>query len=775
MKQINRRTFLKLTAVSAAAGALYQSTGSVLNALSLIDETSPPLEEQWVPSVCQLCPAECGIRVRVVGGMAVKINGNPLNPNNQGKTCPKGQVGLQLLYNPDRVQTPLKRVGARGEGDWQAVSWNEAIEAVAAKLRDVRLKSGTPERLAFLYDRPPGLLRETIDHFCRALGTPNAIEVHADALSQAVFLAQGWASQPGYDLERTRYLLCFNYALLESAQPGVRLLRAYSYMRRGRPGDRTRIVHIEPRLSVTASKADEWVPIQPGTEGALALGLASVILNEKLYDADFIRDHCDGFEAWSEAVLRDYTPDKVAELTGISEETIKRLAREFSGTSPAVAVGGDAVGQHTNGLASQMAIHSLNALAGSIDVPGGVMMQRRPPLTPFPGVYVDDATAHGLTQARLDGPESYAFARSASHRLPEAILSGDPYPLEALLLYRANPLHDSPDAEAWRKALEQVPLIISFDPFIEETSAYADYVLPDHTFLERWIAAPLYPSLGFPVLAVGQPTVEPFYDTRALGDVLIQLAHQIGGATGISVPWTDYLELLRFRVDGLLASERGSIQADTAEEFWHELTARGVWANSPYVFAGGDSDDEGNAEAWETVLATPSGRFEFTPHLLEGKTSLAPPFYEPARYVGTDEEYPFHLQLCTLMTQATGPGAADLPHLHELYGLHVKQMWGNWVEISPETAEELGIADRDEVWVESPIGRIRILARLYAGLPPEIVAIPVGLGHTKGGRWAAGVGSNPQALVSRDYTDELSGLIAQQAVRVKIYKAEEES
>jgi len=772
MNRISRRTFLKLAGISAAAAAVYESTGSILNALSLLDQETPPLEEAWVSSVCQLCPAECGIRVRVVGGLAVKIEGNPLNPNNQGRTCPKGQVGLQLLYNPDRVRTPLKRVGERGEGAWQAISWDEAIEGVAARLRDVRLASGAPAGLAFLYDRPLGLLGETIAHFCRAMGTPNAIELHPDALSQAVFLTQGWAYPPGYDLERTRYLLSFNYALLDSAQPTVRLLRAYSYMRRGRPGDRTRIVQIEPRLSVTASKADEWVHIRPGTEGALALGLAWVILSEHLYDADFVTDHCHGFEAWSEAVLRDYPPLTVAELTGIPEETIKRLAREFAGMAPAVAVGGAAVEQHTNGLASQMAIHSLNALVGSIDVPGGVVMQRRPPLASLPGVAVDDVTALGLTQTRIDRPESYPLARSAPHRLPEAILSGDPYPLEALLLYRANPLHDSPDPELWREALAQVPFIVSFDPFIEETSAYADYILPDHTFLERWIAAPLHPSLGFPVLAVGQPAVEPLYETRALGDVLIQLAHQVGGTPEVSFPWADYLELLRFRVGGLIDSGRGSIQADTADQFWHELVVRGVWVDSPYVFAGAESNGASDAEAWETVLATPSGKFEFTPQLLEEKASLLPPFYESAQYVGAEDEYPFHLQLYTLMAQASGPGAANLPHLHELYGLHVKHMWGNWVELNPETAEGLDIADRDNVWVESPAGKIRLPVRLYAGIPPDNVAIPAGLGHTVGGQWTAGVGTNPELLVSRDYTDGLSGLVARQAVRVKIYKVE---
>jgi anaerobic selenocysteine-containing dehydrogenase len=227
--------------------------------------------------------------------------------------------------------------------------------------------------------------------------------------------------------------------------------------------------------------------------------------------------------------------------------------------------------------------------------------------------------------------------------------------------------------------------------------------------------------------------------------------------------------LLRFQIDGLMASGRGSIRAETADEFWNELATRGVWVDSPYPFAGGE---EGDADAWETVLATPSGKFEFTPQILEEQTSLQPPYFEPARYAGAEDEYPFHLQLFTVMAQATGPGAANLPHLHELYGLHIKKMWGNWVEISSETAHELDIAERDLVWVESPIGRIRLPARLYAGLPPDVVGIPAGLGHTLGGQWAAGVGANPEVLVSRQQEDALSGLVARQGMRVKVYKGE---
>jgi len=767
MRKISRRTFLQLAGVSAAAAAVYKSSGSILAALNVIDKETPAGEEKWVHSVCQLCPAECGLRVRVVGDVAVKIGGNHQNPSNQGRTCPKGQVGLQLLYNPDRVRAPLKRVGERGEGRWQAISWDEAIGIVASRLRALRM-AGTPERMAFLYERPAGLLEETILYFCQAMGTPNAIDVRPDALSKAVLLTQGWDARPAYHLEGTRHLLNFNYPLVESAQPTVRLLGAYSFMRRGRPGDRTHIVQIEPRLSVTGIKADEWVPIKPGTEGLLALGLAWVILFEHLYDKAFVTQHCHGFEEWSQSVLQEYPPERLAPLTGVSERTITRLAREFADMSPALAIGGDAVGQQTNGLASQLAIHSLNALVGSIDVPGGVMMQHSPPLTPWPDVYMDDVTSQGLTQPSIDGSERYPLGRSTVHQLPEGILAEDPYPLEALFLYRANPLHESPDHEAWQEALKGVPLIVSFDSFIEETSSYADYILPNHTFLERWIAAPVQPSLGYPVLAFGQPVVEPLYDTRALGDVVIQLVQRIGGAPGASFPWSDYLELLHLRLEDLVATRRGTIRADTLDKFWQELAERGTWFDPPYHFAGGD---QRNPEKWERALATPSGKFEFTPHALQ-ELSLSPPYYELPRYVGEEDEYPFHLQLYTLMTQPSGPGAANLPHLHELYGLHIKQMWGNWVEINPETAHELGIEEWDEVWVESPVGRIRLPARLYPGLPPDTVCTPTGLGHVAGGRWTVGIGANPETLVSNQYVDELTGLVARQGVRVKIHKVE---
>jgi len=400
------------------------------------------------------------------------------------------------------------------------------------------------------------------------------------------------------------------------------------------------------------------------------------------------------------------------------------------------------------------------------------MMQRPAPLTTFPAVETDEVGAKGLAQPRIDRAEEYVAAPSVPANMPDAILSGGPYPVEALLLYRANPIHDLANGDAWRRALDKVPLIVSFDEFIEDSDLYADYILPNHTFLERWIAAPVYPSVGYPMLAVGQPAVEPLYDTRATGDVLIQLAHQIGGAPAASFPWTSYLELLRFLTAGLMASERGSIPAATASEFWDELASRGVWADNPYIFAGGP---EGEPEQWSTVLATASGKFEFTPQALEQMAPLTPPYYEPPTYAGQEDEFPFNMQLFTLMSQGTGPGASNLPHLHSLYGLHVKQFWGNWLEIDPETAQEMDIEDEDKVWVESPAGRIQLPARVYSGDPHGVVGIPSGLGHVAGGQWSAGIGANANHLVSSDLVDELTGLVAHQGMRVRVTKAEEGS
>ncbi len=811
--RLSRRRFLKVSSAMGATAALAGRTAPALGARP----TSPASrQERWVPSVCLQCPAGCGILVRVVDGRAVKIEGHPRHPINEGKLCPKGHVGLQILYDPDRIKGPLQRVGPRGAGRWQPIGWDEALEQVASRLRQLRQR-GEPHRLLFMSGRNRGQMGGFIDRFVAAYGSPNHVghsSICADGSPIAHYLTQGFKAYAGYDWDRTNYVLCFGAGFVEAWRPTTRLLRAYGHLRRGRP-IRAKLVQIDTRFSVSAAKADEWVPINPGTDAALALAIAHVILTEGLWDRGFVGDFTAtasrfrageavpsdafmesltfGLVAWWNHVLKDFTPERAAVITGVPAATIVRLAREFATTRPAIAAGERGASMQTNGIYNRMAIHALNALVGSIDVPGGVLVQVSPPLKRPPAVVQDDIAKAGVKQPRIDyaGTARYPLAGKVYQGLPEFILGEGPYTVDTIFLYYTNPLFSSPAADRFRRAFEQVPFIVDFTPFLSESAEYADLILPDHTYLERWHDDIIYPSLGYPVVSLRQPVVEPLYDTRSTGDVLIQLAKAIGGSVADSFPWRDYLEFIRDTFQGLHEAQTGTIVAPSFAAFWDRLLQEGFWAHPPYPFG-----------QWERVLHTPSKKFEFFSQALQHKLeeladqeaarrqvsreqaledmlrglalqargeAVYLPHYEPIRYAGDPKEYPLLLNTYKTMAHAEGRGA-NSPWLQQIQGLHVGVRWDSWVEINPDTARALGIRDGDQVWVESPLGRLKTQAKLYPGAMPQVVNIPFEQGHTAYGRWAKGRGVNPNAILVNE-TDHLGGLAAFFSTRVKVYKA----
>lgn len=774
MTKITRRDFIKLAGISAAAVGLSGCTGEPrLNAWTRPSSPSATVfEDNQAPTVCRICPAGCGVLVRVVDGRAVKIDGNPYHPLNQGKVCPRAQAALQVLYDPDRNQHPLRRTSKRGEGQWERISWKEAISQVARHLMKMQ-QQGEPHTLLFLHDTPPGHMRELIGRFCQVYGSPNVVSADGlDAERLTHLLTQGWFDLAAHDWEETAYVLFFGGSFLEDWQPQVHMLRGYSYMRRGRPNRRARLVQIGPRFSVSAAKADEWIPLLPGRQGALALGMAHVIIRERLYDHAFVTDHSEGFEDLAVLVLDQYAPETVAGLTGVPADTIKRLAREFSGSQPAVAIAGRGLSEGTNALFNHIAIHTLNALAGSVGVPGGVLRPRPSPFTPW-----QPAPPEESPHPRLDGAGSttYPLAANAFHALPERVLSGDSYVPQTMFLYETNPLFEGAGASRWHDVFQRIPFVVSFSPFMDESTRYADLVLPNHTFLEQWVDGIPPGGLDVPTVGIGRPVVEPLYDTRHTGDVLLDLAHIIGGSMPNFFPWTSYEEMLRFRIQGLFEA-RGSVQADSFDQFWDTLLERGVWVGAPYT-----------GDQWESVLTTPSGRFQFRLNRLEetltefgadaehlglasGEDTLVLPHYKPPRYAGEKTEYPLHLIPYRVIADA-GCRAPNAPLLWEMYGLHLKEMWQNWVEIHPEPANRLDITDGDQVWVESPQGRIRLKARIYEGAMPDAVNIPLGGGHTAGGRWASRVGGGNVAELVVPQTDSLGGTTAWCSTRVKVYKA----
>ncbi|MEE9457759.1 MAG: molybdopterin-dependent oxidoreductase [bacterium] len=818
MKQ-TRRDFMKVTGGAVTAYSILSLTGC-------LEKSSPgpgfdgPLEEKYFPNVCLQCPGGCGILVRTVNGRAVKIEGNPLYPSNQGGTCPKGQLGLQILYDPDRIKGPMQQMGERGDPNgFRPISWGAAIDVLVTRLREIRA-NGEPHTLVFMGGRYRGQMHGVFGRFLESFGTPNDVghsSICEDGSPQAHWLAQGWKSYAAYDWKNSEYVICFGGEFIEAWRPTASLLRAWGQMRRGRMGTRTKFVQVEPRFSVTASKADEWLPVNPGTDAALALGLAHVIVREELYDKKFIEEHGFGFDDWTDEhgqahrgfkdfVLREWSPEKAGEISGIPAGKIEKIAREFAAKAPhCIAAGARGTSMQSNGVFTRFAIHALNGLVGSIDSKGGILRQNGPPLAGWPEVFKDDTARTGFAQGRVDyaGTKRFPMAKKVYQDIADRILEGKPYPVNVLLCYYTNPLFSSPDIGRWYEAIKKVPFVATFSPFMDETSAHADLILPDSTYLERWTDDVIYPSLGYPVVGLRHPVVKPVFDTRNATDVLIEVARKMGGTVGRTFPWKDAEEMLKSRYQGIFEARKGSFVADTFEAWWEKFCAQGVWTAPPYPYAHEHPDQ------WPRVLVHDEkdkagkepGKFQFyslhlkhkLEHLAEDAAEetrrpveaefesmltdlkvtargdeLYLPHYEPVRRVGDSAEFPLVFITYKTMALAEGRGA-NAPLALERFVVQTREKWAASAQMNPETAARYGLEENDEIWIESTLGKIRTTLKLVPH-HPDVVAMPFGLGHREYGRWAKNLGVNPNSIIVNEH-DHLGGLAAWFSTRVKVYKA----
>ncbi len=794
MLKITRREFLVATggltvtaALSAALGRPGRNLAQVHAAVPGYDTVS---EEYIVPSVCLLCPSGCGMWARVVDGRLVKLEGSPLHPINLGALCPKGQAAPELLYNPDRIRSPLRRIGERGEGKWEPINWETGLSLAAQRLTRLR-DAGHPEHFAFLYGETRGQMRDLITYFTQALGSPNAVShnsLNIEAAKLAHLLTQGIYDLMAYDLENTNHVLSFGASLLEAGRSVQRFVSGYAYMRRGRP-KRGKVVIVDPRLGVSGAKADEWIPIRPGTDAALALGIAHVIISSGLVDRDFVENYAFGYEDWEDEagvqhqgfktlVLENYDPQTAAEITGVSADTIARLAGEFGTNRPSIAVvpcKGGLLNGSVNGLYTAMAIHALNALVGNIETAGGVLVQRYPTCPGWPELPPDPVAQQGRQAERVDGVGTvFPLARHAYQAVADRIREG--YPVDVLFLYDANPMFECPGGDArWVEAFKKVDTIVSFSSFLDETTQFADLVLPDHTFLERW-QDDFIEGLGYPGVALRQPVVEPVYDTRNTGDVLIDLAHRVGGWVGSAFPWANFLELLQWQLQDVGAT-------------WETLTELGLWIVPPDKFANRGSDPWlSEIVGRDRQRAPRDGYFDFFSRELQCLLQTADevtlqrlgiqvrgdevflPHYEPVSFHGEEDEYPFVLNVVTLMSLGPYSANANMPTLQEISGMVVGETWDSWLEMNPKSAHRLHLQDKDPVWVESAFGKVRTKVRLVPGVRPDVVNLPYNQGHRAVGRWAKDRGVNGLELMGSN-TEPLTGLAAFTNTRVKVYRA----
>ncbi len=742
-----------------------------------------PGREKFVPSTCTLCPSHCGIRGRVVDGRLVRIEGNPLHPVSAGGLCPKGAAGIQLLYHPGRLTGPVERTGPPGSSEFRRISWEEALGRIGKTLADLRA-GGEARSVAWLTGDLQGLVGELLNRFAGIYGTTHLIrEDYTDGAAEVLRLSQGIDAPPAFDLAASDLVLSFGAALSEAWWCLPQAARA----RDAEAGRRPRWVQIDVRHSRTAAGADEWVAVRPGAYGAVALGIAYVLLKEGLYEAKRIRDQVLGIDDWTDEkgqvvpgfrrlVLRYGRTEEVSERTGVPAETLVRVAKAFGNARRPVAVWDHAVSWRTGGLADALSIHALNILVGAMGRPGGVLVQ--PPL-PVPSL---DASGGGGS-ARDAGAEIPALGAGD---WAQRVAGETPPPVKALFLYHSNPVASSPDGAEVAGALQRIPLVVSFSPFLDESARHAHLVLPDHTYLERWQDAAAPPSVPIPVWGLVQPMVPPLHDTRATGDVILSLASGLGGEVAARLPWLKVEDLVRERGEALAAARRGSafvpsfrrleLRELEARGWWlpHGLSAEEFWAS--IVETGGWFDPYYDYHDRSAASQLPGGQVKVFPREARQRIASTVPGLEEgflplasrSRAGGEDERYPLTLVPYRVMTLASG-GTALMPWLLENLGVLTGEAWETWAEMNPETGRDLGFSSGQMVRIESEAGGFRARLRLFPGAQPGVVNVPYGL-HTAVEGWGRCGGSNPLIAAGRR-RDPSTGLPDWYSTRVRVSPA----
>jgi len=709
---------------------------------------------------------------------------------------------LQDVYNPDRLPHPMQAVGGRGSGQWKAIGWDEAIELVASKLQDVR--SRAPQGFCTILGRNRGLMRTSWMRFMRAFGSPNLTDAFPDdnlGVDSAALATHGIRQRLGYDVANASYVLSFASGWLDAHWSTEQAARGFAEFRRGRPGYRPKWVHIEPRFSLTAAKADEWVGIHPGTEGALALGMAHVMVREGLYDTDFVGRLGSGFEDWTDRdgkthlgfrrfVLQEFTPAQVQAVTGVPEGDIFRLAREFTAHRPGIAIayGGGGCGRQP--AYDRMAIHCLNALNGSIDVPGGV--------TVFPDFdlfaedpKIDEVAERGLAAGRLDGGlDRRSLAGHSVDLLTETLKSASPYAAELVWLVDVDPVFELAEGREFGVALDKVPFVIASSSYENDSTRHADLILPTLHGLHRWDFNVATTLTAQPVVTLARPVMAAPPGFRDPYDVLRSVAQAIGGTMADALPFQGGEAAVNAVCQELFDRKKGAAFGPANEESWARLLESRGW-RAPFatdfasfrkdVLAGGGWTDPIYAFGeWDRVFRSPPGKFAFsstflnrsfeaipdTSGMLDESTRCLPDTLRKA--VEHDDRFPLELYVYAL-PNLVGVSTPNLPWLNDIAGAYMFEKWSTWVEVHPETAERLGLVSRDHVEVRTPRGSMTLPVKVYSGLMPEVIAIPSGFGHKAGGRWCAGIGENPAELVDAP-KDPLTGASLWNRTRASIRK-----
>lgn len=805
-KKIGRRRFLSGAAAVAVAG-----TGAgILSTSASFGSSEHPIRlnvagaetwgreaGEWIPSCCNMCGGQCGIMAHVVDGTVEKIEPNHWNPNNYanistdffegytpeygvrdgGAICAKGNAGIMQLYDPDRITTPLKRTNPdkspEADAGWEAISWDQALDEVAARMQALR-DNGEAHRLLWMSEDHSFV--DVQQDFCKLYGTPNYVN-HSnicDVARKASFRTVIGDDRPLADFIQSKYIMLFGWNPT-SAIKWIHLPRIITQgIERG-----ARLVVVDPYLSDTAVKAHEWVGIRPSTDGALALALGHVIIRDELTDQAFLDTWALGFDEYA-AYVADKTPAWAAEITGIKAETIERLAHELGARRPNVVIDvWSGPGQHSNGVQGGRAIAALSVLLGAVDRPGTMILPSRSG-GKHADVHADDTAAATLKQPRFDELSKYPLGHSSgvyTQMFANLAEAKGPYQPSMMVCVFQNPVMSVPGRQDVIKALTSLETLVVVDTMLSETAMLADYVLPGTVYLERYDLTTHW--VTWSTVGLRQPVIKPLfgqpaeYETVALLGRRLNLTDKDGKAffeigplskdpiDDVTAWYEDFLsnELkqggpamtlaeLKALPGAVWVSEAGTkyekwagkLSDKALETAWYDgdSSAEGTFVYDKPKDDGGKKIGVVRGGVVVKGFNTPSRKAELVADWLAEKidangTPVDPlPVYTPREWQ-PDTDYPLYLI-----------NWKEANHTHTRtqnngWLLDIKP--DNPLVIHPDTAATLGIEDEDEVWIESPYGKVKGTARLSRRMHPEVVGLQHGFGHTALGGQAKGRGT----------------------------------
>ena len=795
--EISRRRFLQGSVAMTVIGGMSMAPSNLFSnekehgELSITTKTGTG-EAELIPTLCEMCVNKCAALARVEDGVVTKLDPNPMFPKSRNMLCPRGNAGIQALYDPDRLKYPMIRVGEKGEGKFKRVSWEEAYDAILngtdkfpglAKILDEEKDN----RSTIFFCAGEGMAEHTFKTFYTGFGSANWLN-HASLCLRTVVSGYGLTigAYPQADLDNAEYIIMAGANRAEA----IVTPDTMDFFKRTK-GRGAKLICVDPRFTNTAAKADKWLPIKPGTDLAFVLALTYVAIMEKLYDKAYVEKYFNGFKKYKNHIYAEgYTPEWAEKITGIPAKDIYEIARDFMKHAPkAVYYPGRRSTFAKNDFQLRRAMAIFQALGGGIDTKGGLVFGKKLPLKGHETVAPMYAQAEGVDVARATGKPGYSDCAIVSGGgswigFRNRVLEGKSvYPIRGMFLYKHNPMMNMPNTAKTAKFLKGLDLIVTIDTMPSDTVMFADVVLPECTYLERTDPVKTFGGPE-PAIAVRNKVIDPMYETKPVIEIMRGLTEKI------SKPLFEITKKYDEDVQEDIA-DRGEAEVykefDLTIPFKHSQEELNEHAVSDYPGAAEVLKEHGifypNMDKWFKKVSVnehvyyPDDQKAYSvaggkPKTRSGKVecnlaNIAKKGVDPMPTWRKEYEYTVPEGKFRMLTgrhaQFTQSGTANNAMLHDL--IHENYIW-----INKRVAKKMGIRFGDMIEVSSEAGKTRLKAYPTEKIAPDQVFFIHGFGEeSEELTWAYRSGGNDNAVIIDDI-EPVYGAAVMHSTNVEIRK-----